>query len=570
VEEQVRRLLSGTNPCKSSAEVEENLKDSRAAKFAHDEDIKQCKTEIIYNAAPPVLVEAALQNEKGSYLTSTGALSVRSGAKTGRSPKDKRVVAEPGSEDNVWWGPVNIKMSEQSFMVNRERAIDYLNTRDRIYVVDGYAGWDTAFRVRVRVICVRAYHALFMRNMLVDPTAEELASGFLPDMIIFNAGGFPANRYTEGMTSSCSVGLHLGRYSKRFGHRWAEMVILGTQYAGEMKKGILTLMMYQMPLQNQLCLHSSANEDAEGNVTVFFGLSGTGKTTLSADPRRKLIGDDEHVWTDTGVFNVEGGCYAKCIALSEEHEPDIFRAIRFGSVVENVVFDAETRAIDYDDISITENTRCAYPLEYIANAKLPALGGHPNHVILLTCDGYGVLPPVSRLNMEQVIYHFISGYTSKMAGTEEGITKPVAAFSACYGEPFLVWHPVKYATMLAERLQRHKATAWLLNTGWVGGAKGKRCPLKYTRAIVDAIHSGELSKAEFKKDPVFRLAYPTTCPGVPDALLDPSSSWADQAEFKTTQGELASLFEKNFAKYAAQASAEVIAQGPGNPAYPIH
>jgi len=371
------------------------------------------------------------------------------------------------------------------------------------------------------------------------------------------------------MTSSCSVDLHLGRYSKRFGNSWAEMVILGTQYAGEMKKGVLTLMMYLMPLRNQLCLHSSANEDDDGNVTVFFGLSGTGKTTLSADPRRKLIGDDEHVWTDTGVFNVEGGCYAKCIALTEENEPDIYRAIRFGAVVENVIFDDESREIDYDDISITENTRCSYPLEFISNAKLPALGGHPNNVILLTCDGYGVLPPVSRLSKEQVIYHFISGYTSKMAGTEEGITKPVAAFSACYGEPFLVWHPVKYATMLAEKLLQHNATAWLLNTGWVGGAKGKRCPLKYTRAIVDAIHSGELLDAQYKTDPVFRLSFPMSCPNVPSALLDPSSSWADQDEFKRTQGDLAALFETNFAKYAAQATPEVIAQGPGNLAYPV-
>jgi len=325
-----------------------------------------------------------------------------------------------------------------------------------------------------------------------------------------------------------------------------------------------------MPLQKQLCLHSSANEDAQtGNVTVFFGLSGTGKTTLSADPRRKLIGDDEHVWTDEGVFNVEGGCYAKCIDLSEEKEPDIFGAIKFGAVVENVIFDQDSRNIDYTDISITENTRCAYPLEHIANAKLPALGRHPNHVILLTCDGFGVLPPVSKLSKEQVIYHFISGYTSKMAGTEEGISKPTAAFSSCYGEPFLVWHPVKYATMLAEKLEQHAASAWLLNTGWVGGAKGKRCPLKYTRAIVDAIHSGELEKAEYRTDPVFKLSFPTSCPGVPDELLDPSSSWADKEAFKATQHELAELFGKNFDKYAAKASADIIKQGPSIPAYPV-
>ncbi|KAL3928483.1 MAG: hypothetical protein SGPRY_002369, partial [Prymnesium sp.] len=404
----------------------------------YDYYIKHCKSEIIYQAATPVLVEAALQNEKGSFLTSSGALSVRSGAKTGRSPKDKRVVVEPGSVDNVWWGPVNIKMNENAYMTNRERAIDYLNTRERIYVVDGYAGWDPAFRVRVRVICARAppsssplprhparacavtnapslacagaYHALFMKNMLVIPPEEELID-YVPDMIIFNAGGFPANRYVEGMTSSCSVDLHMGRYSKRFDHSWAELVILGTQCASSVPFP---------PCRPTLTFPSR-----------FLSRRQTGKTTLSADPDRKLIGDDEHVWTDTGVFNVEGGCYAKCIALTEENEPDIYRAIRFGAVVENVVFDDETREIDYDDISLTENTRCAYPLEFIKNAKLPAVGGHPTNVILLTCDGYGVLPPVSQLTREQVIYHFISGYTSKMAGTEEGITKPVAAFSAC-------------------------------------------------------------------------------------------------------------------------------------------
>jgi len=567
--EDIRRLLSGTQPLSNSAEVEEALATSRANVFAKEEDIKHCQAEIVYNAAAPVLVEAALQRESGSYLTDTGALSVRSGAKTGRSPKDKRLVAEPSSQDNVWWGPVNIQMSHDAFMINRERAIDYINTRDRIYVVDGYAGWDAKYRIGVRVVCCRAYHALFMKNMLVDLREEERES-FQPDFVIFNAGGFPANRYVPGMTSSCSVDLHLGRYSKRFGRTWAEMVILGTQYAGEMKKGILTLMMYLMPLRNQLCLHSSANEDSSGNVTVFFGLSGTGKTTLSADPRRKLIGDDEHVWTDEGVFNVEGGCYAKCIGLSEASEPEIYRAIRFGSVVENVIMDDESRAVDYDDISITENTRCAYPLEFIPNAKLPAIGTHPNHVILLTCDGFGCLPPVSRLTKAQVIYHFISGYTSKMAGTEQGITKPVAAFSACYGEPFLVWHPVKYATMLAAKLEQHDATAWLLNTGWVGGAAGRRCPLKYTRAIVDAIHSGELAKAEFAVDPVFRLSYPTSCPNVPPELLDPSSSWADKDAFSATQAELAQLFRNNFEKYAAQATAEVLAQGPGEPAYPIN
>ena len=464
------------------------------------------------------------------------------------------MVAEPTSESNVWWGPVNIKLSHESFLINRERAIDYLRTRDQLYVVDAYAGWDPAFRIPVRIVTERAYHALFMKNMLVEPTKEE-ADDFAPAFTILNAGCFPANRYVDGMTSSCSVDLHLGR---------GEMVILGTQYAGEMKKGILTLMMYMMPLRNQLPLHSAANEGPDGSTTLFFGLSGTGKTTLSADPARALIGDDEHVWTDTGVFNVEGGCYAKCANLSAKSEPEIFAAVRFGAVVENVVFDEATREVDYDDLSITENTRCAYELAAIPNAKLPALGNHPRAVVLLTCDGFGVLPPVSKLTREQVIYHFISGYTSKMAGTEEGITKPVATFSACFGEPFLVWHPIKYAEMLAARLEEHSASAWLLNTGWVGGAeKGRRCPLKYTRAIVDAINSGELSNAPLRTNATFGLSYPTECAGVPDGLLDPESSWDDKGAYDKIAGELATLFRKNFAaKYEDAVSPKVVAAGP--------
>ena len=545
--------------------------------------------------------------------------------------------------------------------------------------------------------------------MLVEPTAEE-AANFVPDFTILNAGCFPANRcarprkfgarcwrnfrtagggrltnprarlslyrcfrYTEGMTSSCSVDIHFGR---------GEMVILGTQYAGEMKKGVLTLMMYatnaphpsirligaaaarrarprltgppstlyryKMPLAGQLPLHSSANEGPDGSLTLFFGLSGTGKTTLSADPRRSLIGDDEHVWTKTGVFNVEGGCYAKCAYLSAEKEPEIFGAVGFGAVVENVVMDdgaqhdpseparlrlhrrhlarppppltayrptncTGSRLVDFDDLTVTENTRCAYPLQAIPNAKLPAIGSHPTNVVLLTCDGFGVLPPVSKLTPEQaralacppparlacrrapppaapppsppphplppralsppqVIYHFISGFTSKMAGTEEGVTKPVAAFSSCYGEPFLVWHPAKYATMLAEKLTEHSATAWLLNTGWLGGAGGQRCPLKYSRAIVDAIHSGELAKAPTKVDAHFGLHYPTECAGVPPELLDPASSWADKEGFAATSRELAALFHKNFAekKYADAVEPAVVAAGPvGAHAYPI-
>ncbi|KAJ3226580.1 Protein kinase C-like 1 [Clydaea vesicula] len=511
---------------------------------------------IIRNASVPVLYEEALKYEKGTALTSTGALMTSSGELTGRSPKDKRVVDEETSTKDIWWGPVNIKLTEQAFMINRERAVDYLNTRTRLYVFDGYAGWDPKYRIKVRVVCARAYHALFMRNMLIRPTDAELENFGSPDFTIYNAGQFPANRYTTGMTSQTSVSLN---FKKR------EMVILGTEYAGEMKKGIFTVMHYLMPKQGVLSLHSSANEGPNGDVSLFFGLSGTGKTTLSADPNRFLIGDDEHCWSNDGVFNIEGGCYAKTIDLSVEKEPEIFNAIKFGSVVENVGFDRNTRVVDYSDTSLTENTRCAYPIEYIPNAKLPCLGGHPKNIILLTCDAFGVLPPVSKLSPSQAMYHFISGYTAKVAGTEAGVTEPQATFSTCFGAPFLVWHPVKYATMLAEKMSHHKADAWLINTGWNGGAYGvgKRISLKYSRAIIDAIHSGELAKVEYVNYPTFNLQIPTSCPGVPEEVLNPAKSWlGDKESFDKTIAKLGNLFVDHFNTYKDKASPDVINAGP--------
>jgi phosphoenolpyruvate carboxykinase (ATP) len=529
----------------------------------HDNDIDHVDVDaygihtnrLFRNAAVPILYEQALARETGSAVTSTGALVTSSGHKTGRCPKDKRIVEEPSSVNDVWWGPVNIKLDDNSFLINRERAVDYLNTRDQLYIVDGYAGWDPKYSIKVRVVCERAYHALFMQNMLIRPTRKQLAEFGEPDYIIYNAGSFPANRYTKGMTSSTSVSLHFGR---------KEMVILGTQYAGEMKKGVLTIMMYLMPKMGALPLHSSANEGESGDVTLFFGLSGTGKTTLSADPKRKLIGDDEHVWTDTGVFNVEGGCYAKCVDLTEEKEPEIFRAIRFGSVLENVVFDEHTREVDYKNVSVTENTRCAYPLEFIPNAKIPAIGGHPKNVILLTCDAFGVLPPVSRLTKEQVMYHFISGYTSKTPGTEVGVTEPTVTFSSCYAQPFIVWHPTKYAEMLADRLEKYHATAWLVNTGWTGGAygTGSRCSLKYTRAIIDAIHSGALHKIPTTQMPVFGLEVPVSCPGVPENILMPKNTWANKTNYDAQLTKLAGMFIENFKKYEAQSPKEVVQAGP--------
>ncbi len=512
-------------------------------------------TEVLRNPSPARLYELGLQREKGTAITSTGALVALSGAKTGRSPKDKRIMEHADSVNDVWWGPVNIKMSEHIFLTNRERAIDYLNTREFLYCIDGFAGWDPKYRVKVRIICARAYHALFMHNMLIRPTAEELASFGEPDYVIYNAGRFPANRYTSGMTSTTSVALSFER---------KEFVILGTEYAGEMKKGVFTIMNYLMPKQGVLSMHCSATEGDGGDVSVLFGLSGTGKTTLSADPKRKLIGDDEHVWSNEGVFNIEGGCYAKAINLSEAAEPDIFRAIRFGSVLENVIYDAKTRVVDYDNVSITDNTRCSYPIEYIANAKLPCVAGHPNNVIFLTCDAFGVLPPVSKLSNEQAMYHFISGYTAKVAGTEVGVTEPQATFSSCFGQPFIVWHPTKYAELLAQKLTKHNAQCWLVNTGWSGGGYGvgARMKLKYTRAIIDAIHSGELKNAPTSEDPIFGLAVPTECSNVPPEMLQPRNTWSDKAAYDTAARKLASLFTENFKKFSDQASEEVRRAGP--------
>ena len=509
---------------------------------------------VFHNAPTPVLYEEALRNEEGSYITSAGALAVSSGAKTGRSPGDKRVVETPDLKD-IWWGKVNIGMSPHAFITCRERAIDYLNTREQLYVVDAFAGWDPNYRIKVRIITTRAYHALFMQNMLVLPTHEEQAD-FVPEFVIYNAGCFPANRYTKGMSSSTCVALSFER---------REMVVLGTEYAGEMKKGILTLMMYEMPRLGQLPLHSSATVGPKRDVTLFFGLSGTGKTTLSADPKRQLIGDDEHVWTDTGIFNVEGGCYAKAINLTRENEPEIFDAIEFGAVLENVCFNSTTRLVDYKDVSLTENTRAAYPLQHIPNALIPAVvKAHPQAVVLLCCDAFGVIPPISFLNPDQVEYYFVSGYTAKVAGTEQGVTEPTATFSPCFAGPFLVHHPMVYAELLSSRLKQHSAQAYLINTGWVGGAygTGKRCPLKYTRKIVDAINEGTIVDTKTRKMEGFNLDVPLEVPGVPSELLYPRDMWKDENAFDAQVRKLAGLFQTNFKEYESRCPPTVKAAGP--------
>jgi phosphoenolpyruvate carboxykinase (ATP) len=507
------------------------------------------------NSSVPVLYEMGLRQEKGTAISDVGALLVYSGEKTGRSPKDKRTVRHPDSEKNIDWGNINIGLDEHTYMVNRERALDYLNTRSRLFVVDAYAGWDPKYRLKVRIICTRAYHALFMQNMLIMPSPEELAQFGEPDYVIFNGGGFPANRYTSEMTSKTSVDLNLEK---------KEVVILGTQYAGEMKKGIFSIMNYLMPLEGVLPMHCSANVGDDDDVTILFGLSGTGKTTLSADPKRKLIGDDEHCWTDEGTFNIEGGCYAKAIDLSAENEPDIFNAIRFGTVLENVVYDSESRAVDYTDTSITQNTRASYPIKFIDNVQMPCIAGHPENIIFLTCDAFGVLPPVSKLTPEQASYHFISGYTAKVAGTEMGVTEPQATFSACFGAAFMMWHPNKYAELLAKKIKDHKASAWLVNTGWTGGAHGvgSRIKLKYTRAMIDAIHHHEFDNVSFIKDEEFGFQIPQSCPGVPSEVLIPKNTWKDKGKYDEVKKKLISLFNANFEKFEANVNKEIVEAGP--------
>ncbi|HYV35551.1 MAG TPA: phosphoenolpyruvate carboxykinase (ATP) [Gemmataceae bacterium] len=512
--------------------------------------------EIYRNPPPALLYEHAIRFDPNEKIAASGTLVAYSGAKTGRSPKDKRIVKNAGSEKDVWWGNVNVAMEPAHFLINRERAKDWINTRPRLYCIDSFAGWDPAHRVKVRTICSRPYHALFMHIMLIRPTAEQLASFGKPDYVIYNAGEFSANRNTTGMTSKTSIDINFEE---------GEVVILGTEYAGEMKKGVFTIMNYLMPKKGVLSMHCSATASRTGNSSsLLFGLSGTGKTTLSADPKRLLIGDDEHCWTDNGIFNIEGGCYAKAIDLSFDKEPDIFQALRFGAVLENVVIDETDRDVDFHDSSITENTRGAYPIEYISNAKAPCVAGHPTDIIFLTCDAFGVLPPVSKLTPAQAMYHFMSGYTAKVAGTEVGVTEPQATFSPCFGGPFLVWHPSKYAELLAAKMTQHKANVWLVNTGWSGGSygTGSRMKLSITRALIDAIHSGVLAKQPTVNDPVFNFGVVSECPEVPKDILIPRNTWSDKSAYDATARKLAGLFHENFKKYEGNTSAEIKGAGP--------
>lgn len=510
---------------------------------------------VLRNPPPAVLYEEAILGDPETRIASNGALVAYSGEKKGRSPDDKHLVRHPDSEGDIWWGPVNRPIAPESFRCNRALARERLEACERLYCIDGFAGWDPEHRLKVRVICSRPYHALFMHDMLIRPSREELGGLGEPDWVIYNAGRFPADPEVPGVTSTTSVDLSFED---------GEVVILGTEYAGEMKKGVFTVMNYLMPKRRVLSMHCSATADpASGRSSLLFGLSGTGKTTLSADPNRLLVGDDEHCWTHHGIFNIEGGCYAKTIDLSAESEPDIYDALRFGAVLENVVLD-EDRHVDWSDDSVTQNTRGAYPIEHIPNARIPCVAGHPADIIFLTCDAFGVLPPVSRLSPVQAMYHFISGYTAKVAGTEVGVEDPEATFSPCFGGPFLVWPPARYADLLAERIRRHGTSIWLVSTGWTGGGygKGSRIRLSHTRAIVDAIHQGRLADAPTEVDPTFGFRVVTEVPDVPREVLSPRGTWGDPEAYDLAARQLAGLFRKNFARYADAASAEVREAGP--------
>ena len=508
-----------------------------------------------WNLTTGEIYEHAVRRRE-AQIAHLGPLVVNTGQHTGRSPNDKFIVREPSSEKHVWWGKVNREIEQQKFDRLLEKMLDYLSERE-IYVQDCFAGADPEFRVPIRVITELAWQSLFARNMFVRPEWATQAASHVPEFTIINAAGFEAIPEIDGTNSSTFILMDVGRKL---------ILIGGTSYAGETKKSIFTLLNYLLPLRGVLSMHCSANIGSNGDTAIFFGLSGTGKTTLSADPERRLIGDDEHGWSDRGVFNFEGGCYAKVINLSPEAEPDIYACTRrFGTVLENVVMDPVTRRLDLNLATLTENTRAGYPLSYISNYEPSGLGGHPHNIIMLTADAFGVLPPVARLTPEQAMYHFISGYTAKVAGTEKGLGKePVATFSTCFGAPFMVHHPGVYAELLKERIARHKADCWLVNTGWSGGSfgEGQRMKIAYTRAMVRAALNGTLAKIETRPDPVFGVHVPVACPGVPAEVLQPRNTWKDVKAYDAKAQHLAGLFRENFKQFESGVTDEVKSSGP--------
>jgi phosphoenolpyruvate carboxykinase (ATP) len=507
-----------------------------------------------WNLSPAELVEDTILQGMGE-LTNTGALAIDTGEFTGRSPKDKFTVLDAETENTVMWGDINIKFDPAKFDQIYTRMQAYLTNRE-VYVRDAYACADQRYRLNVRVVTEYPWQNLFANNLFLRPTNKEIET-IQPDWVIVNAPGFMADPAIDGTRQHNFAMIN---FTKKM------ILIGGTGYTGEIKKGIFTVLNYILPQhKGVLSMHCSANIGEKGDTALFFGLSGTGKTTLSADPNRGLIGDDEHGWSDDSVFNFEGGCYAKCVNLSAEKEPQIFKAIRFGSLLENIEFVPGTTSPDYDNVSKTENTRVAYPIDFIDNAVEPSVATPPKNIFFLTCDAFGVLPPISRLSNEQAMYHFISGYTAKVAGTEMGITEPTTTFSACFGKAFLPLHPAKYAELLGKKLKDNPdIKVWLVNTGWSGGAfgVGSRMKLSYTRAMISAALNGEFDKVKFEEMPIFRLQIPTTCTNVPDDILNPRKTWKDTAAFDQTASDLATKFVKNFTQYAEGCSAEILSAAP--------
>ncbi|HUA83297.1 MAG TPA: phosphoenolpyruvate carboxykinase (ATP) [Bryobacteraceae bacterium] len=505
-----------------------------------------------WNLGTAQLIEGAIRRGEG-MLATDGALVVQTGQFTGRSPKDKYIVRDAGTESTVSWGSVNQPMSPEQFDSLFARMLDFWQGQE-VFVQDCFAGADEAYQLPIRVIAQRAWHALFGRQLFVRPDPGKTAD-HVPEFTVFFAPEFRADPARDGTRSATAIVIN---FTKKV------VLIAGTEYAGELKKSIFTVLNYLLTFRDVLPMHCSANIGANGKVALFFGLSGTGKTTLSADPERCLIGDDEHGWGERGVFNFEGGCYAKCIHLSKEKEPQIWNAIRFGTVLENVKMDSVTRALDLDSDERTENTRAAYQIEFIDNAVIPGIGGHPSHVMFLTADAFGVLPPISRLTPEQAMYHFLSGYTAKLAGTERGLGKePSATFSTCFAEPFLPRRPELYTKMLGDRLEKHDVKCYLVNTGWVGGAfgTGERMSLKYTRAMVNAAVAGELDGVPVAPHPVFRVLVPNSVPGVPPELLDARGQWKDRVAYDRAAEDLSARFKRNFEKFGRVAE-EIMEAAP--------
>lgn len=509
--------------------------------------------QVHWNLSPETLAQISV-DENMATLADSGAISVHTGEFTGRSPKDRFIVRDEITEDHVWWGDINIGFDPEAFDRLHAKVCDYLSGKE-IYARDVYACADDRYRINIRAINELPWSNLFVNNMFIRPSADELKS-FDPEWTIINAPGFKADPEVDGTRQHNFAILS---FSKK------TILIGGTGYTGEMKKGIFSALNFILPHQKDtLSMHCSANVGEAGDTAVFFGLSGTGKTTLSADPNRKLIGDDEHGWTaDNSIFNFEGGCYAKVIDLSAEKEPDIFNAIKSGALLENVTF-KNGNEVDFHDKSVTENTRVSYPIEHIRNIQVPSVGKNPKNIFFLTADATGVLPPISKLTPGQAAYHFISGYTAKVAGTEAGITEPVAAFSACFGAPFMPLHPTVYAEMLSHKMQEAGVNVWLVNTGWSGGAygTGERIKLKFTRAMITAALGGELDNVDYIEHPVFGLHMPTTCPNVPDDILDPKQTWDDENAYDEAALTLAGKFERNFSKFASNASEEILNGGP--------